>query len=239
MEPIAMRPTDDHDRLIVALDVPSNDAALALVDTLGEAVRFYKVGLELFVGDDHRTVIEKLRAADKRVFADLKLYDIPNTVSHATREAAGLGVDFLTVHGDRKIMEAAAAAKGAVKVLAVTVLTSFDDTDLADVGYGGTVSELVLDRARLAAATGCDGVIASPHEARRIRDELGADLIVVTPGVRPVNDRPADDQKRVATAAEAIAAGADHIVVGRPVREARDPRAAAIALQEEIATALG
>ncbi|MGH9027655.1 MAG: orotidine-5'-phosphate decarboxylase [Acidimicrobiia bacterium] len=239
MGEIAMRPMNDEERLIVALDVPGNDPALALVDQLGDAVRFYKVGLELFVADDHRNMIEKLRAAEKRVFADLKLYDVPNTVAHATKEAARLGVDFLTVHGDRRIMMAAAESKGDTKVMAVTVLTSFDESDLADVGFGGSLSELVLDRARLAAETGCDGVIASPQEARRIRDELGDQLIIVTPGIRPATDRHADDQKRVATAAEAIAAGADHIVVGRPIRSAPDPRAAAVILQGEIATALG
>jgi orotidine-5'-phosphate decarboxylase len=226
-----------EERLIVALDVPSNDAALSLVDTLGDSVGFYKVGLELFVADDHRGLIRKLQALRKRVFFDLKLYDIPNTVAHATKEAAGLGADFLTVHGDRKIMEAAAGAKGDTKVLAVTVLTSLDDTDLADVGFAGTVSDLVLTRARLAVETGCDGVIASPQEARRIRAEVGNKVIIVAPGIRPATDRPADDQKRVATAAEAIAAGADHLVVGRPVRSADDPRAAALALQEEIAAA--
>jgi orotidine-5'-phosphate decarboxylase len=228
----------DDERLIVALDVPTNEAALALVETLGDAARFYKIGLELFVADDHRTVVEKLRAMDKRVFADLKLYDVPNTVAHATKQAAGLGIDFLTVHGDRQIMEAAVSGKGDTKVLAVTVLTSFDESDLADVGYGGPVADLVLSRARLAADTGCDGVIASPREARRIRDELGGALLIVTPGIRSAGDSPADDQKRVATAAEAIAAGADHVVVGRPIREAPDPRATACALQEEIAAAL-
>ena len=225
------------ERLIVALDVPSNDDALALVDTLGDAVLFYKVGLELFVADDHRGLIRKLQALRKRVFFDLKLYDIPNTVAHATKEASELGADLLTVHGDRKIMEAAAGAKGDTKVLAVTVLTSLDDADLADVGFGGRVPDLVLTRARLAAESGCDGVIASPQEAARIREELGDALLIVTPGIRPAADRPADDQKRVATAAEAIAAGADHLVVGRPIRGADDPRAVAEALQDEIANA--
>ena len=224
-----------EERLIVALDVPSNEDALELVDTLGDAVHFYKIGLELFVADDHRGLIRRLQALRKRLFFDLKLYDIPNTVAHATKEAAGLGADFVTVHGDRKIMDAAAAAKGDTKVLAVTVLTSLDETDLADVGFGGAVSDLVLTRANLAAEAGCDGVIASPQEARRIHEELGDRLLIVTPGIRPATDRPADDQKRVATAAEAIAAGADHLVVGRPVRAAADPRAAAVALQAEIA----
>jgi orotidine-5'-phosphate decarboxylase len=227
-----------QDPLIVALDVPSNDEALTLVDRLGDTVHFYKVGLELFVADDHRALIEKLQALEKRVFADLKLYDVPNTVARATKEAARLGVDFLTVHGDRQIIEAAVTSKGDTKILAVTVLTSFDNSDLADVGYRGPVADLVLSRARLAAETGCDGVIASPREARRIRDELGDALLIVTPGIRPAGNRPTDDQKRVATAAEAIAAGADHVVVGRPIREAPDPRATALALQEEIATAL-
>jgi orotidine-5'-phosphate decarboxylase len=229
--------TQPEERLIVALDVPSNDDALGLVETLGDVVHFYKVGLELFVADDHRGLIRRLQALRKRVFFDLKLYDIPNTVAHATKEAAGLGADFVTVHGDRKIMEAAAGAKADTKVLAVTVLTSLGEADLADVGFGGTVSDLVVTRARLAAETGCDGVIASPQEAARIRDELGDQLIIVTPGIRPATDRPADDQTRVATAAEAMAAGADHLVVGRPIRAASDPHGAAVALQDEIAAA--
>ena len=167
------------------------------------------------------------------MFADLKLYDIPETVRRAVANLRGSGASFLTVHGHRSVMEAAAREKGAMKILAVTVLTSFDQRDLEEMGSSRTVEQLVLARAQGAADSGCDGVISSGHEAKALKKEFGNRLLVVTPGIRPVEDRK-DDQKRTVDVAQAFANGADYIVVGRPVRDAADPRAAALAIQKTI-----
>ncbi|MGA8051908.1 MAG: orotidine-5'-phosphate decarboxylase [Burkholderiales bacterium] len=224
-----------EERLIVALDVPTAADARALVERLGSAVRFYKIGLELFTSGGYFELLEWLVARGNRVFADLKLYDIPETVRRATANLSASGASFLTVHGHRSIMEAAVRERGGMKILAVTVLTSFDQSDLAEMGAGTDVAQLVLSRARHAVQAGCDGVIASGLEAPRIKSEFGARLLVVTPGIRPAESRPRDDQKRTVDVAQAFANGADYIVVGRPVRDAADPRAAAQAIQATIA----
>ena len=221
------------ERLIVALDVPTPKEARALAEQLGDAVRFYKIGLELFTSDGTFDLLGWLSARGNKVFADLKLYDIPETVRRAVANLRGSGATFLTVHGHRSVMEAAAREKGAMKILAVTVLTSFDQRDLEEMGSSRTVEQLVLARAQGAADSGCDGVISSGHEAQALKKQFGNRLLVVTPGIRPVEDRK-DDQKRTVDVAQAFANGADYIVVGRPVRDAADPRAAALAIQKTI-----
>ncbi|WP_353251500.1 orotidine-5'-phosphate decarboxylase [Salinisphaera sp. PC39] len=226
-----------RERLIFALDVPHHIAAQRLVDDLGDSVVFYKVGLELALAEGFLDLIDWLRERDKKVFVDLKLFDVPATVARAIHRLSERGVDFTTVHGNQGIMEAAAEAKsGNLKVLAVTALTSLDRGDLTDLGFDCDVESLVLSRARRALAAGCDGVVSSGLEVPALRRHAPEKLIAVTPGIRPVaND---DDQKRVMTPAAAIEGGADYLVVGRPIRDADDPRAAAEAIQAEIATAL-
>ncbi len=225
------------ERLIFALDVPDLDAARALIARLGDQVRFYKLGLELLMAGDYFALVDELVGAGKRVFLDLKFFDIPATVSAAVRQLRGRGASFVTVHGNQAILEAACAERGELKVLAVTALTSLDRDDLVDLGFpeGVDVEDLVLSRARRALACGCDGVISSGLEARRLREELGERLLVVTPGIRPFDNRREDEQKRVMTPRQAFLAGADHIVVGRPIRDADDPAAVAGAIQDEIA----
>ena len=227
------------ERLIVALDVPTAAEARALADTLGDAAGFYKVGLELFSAPGCFELIAWLAGRGNKVFADLKLYDIPETVRRAVANLRGRGASFLTVHGHRSVMQAAAREKGDLKILAVTVLTSFDQSDLDEMGAAMSAEDLVLARARGAVETGCDGVIASGLEAARLKAAFKDRLLVVTPGIRPVEGKEQakmrDDQKRTVDVAQAFAAGADYIVVGRPIREAADPRAAAVAIQETIA----
>ncbi len=224
-----------EERLIAALDVASAEQAKSLVERLGDSVRFYKVGLELFMAGGMFELIDWLTKKGNRVFADLKFFDIPETVAAAVRGLRNRGVTFATVHGNQAMLEAAGEAKGEVKILAVTVLTSLDQGDLDDLGFHCDVEKLVLSRARRALEAGCDGVIASGIEAPALKRELGERLLVVAPGIRPVQNRPSDDQKRTVDAAEAFANGADYIVVGRPIRQAADPRAAAQAIQETIA----
>jgi orotidine-5'-phosphate decarboxylase len=221
------------ERLIVALDVPDAKQARALAEKLGDTVRFYKVGLELSSTEGYFELIAWLTARGARVFADLKLYDIPETVRRAVANLRGRGATFLTVHGHRSVMEAAAREKGAMKILAVTVLTSFDQRDLDEMGATKNVEQLVLARAKGALESGCDGVISSGLEAAKLKAEFGKRLLVVTPGIRPVGADTAD-QKRTVDVAQAFANGADYIVVGRPVRDAADPRAAAQRIQETI-----
>lgn len=223
-----------RDRLIVALDHPSARAALEQVDALGDAVERYKVGLELYVAEG-RALVDELHERDKRLFLDLKLHDIPETVRRAAEIASKMGVELLTVHaaGGRKMLEAAVAGAGATKVLAVTLLTSLDGGDLAADGIAGSVEEAVLRRARLAEAAGCAGVIASPQEAAAIRAIVKPSFFVITPGVRLA--ATSDDQKRVATPKAARQAGADAVVVGRPIRDAKDRRAAAAEFSRELA----
>ena len=231
-----------RERLIVALDVPDAPAARAFVAQLGDAAVFYKIGLELFMAGGFFELLADLRGQGKKVFVDLKFFDIPETVSRAVANLAERGADFCTVHGNQSIMEAAAKAKsGSLKVLGVTALTSLDRGDLDDLGFKCDVGELVLSRARRALAAGCDGVVSSGLEVEKLKGEIGSKLICVTPGIRPVDNKTVNsalgDQKRVMTPAAAIKAGADYIVVGRPIRDAKDPRAAAKAIQDEIAAA--
>lgn len=226
---------NNRDRLIFALDVPEADRARALVEQLGDAVTFYKVGLELMMAGGYFELIDWLLERDKKVFTDLKFFDVPATVGRAVARLASRGVTFATVHGNQSIMEAAAEAKGdSLKILAVTVLTSLDRGDLDDLGFDCDVGQLVLSRARRALEAGCDGVIASGLELPAMRSAIDRRLLVVTPGIRPVENRPADDQKRVVTVEQAFTDGADHIVVGRPIRDAADPRQAAEAIQASI-----
>jgi len=225
-----------RERLIVALDVPSADDAKALVKRLGDSVAFYKIGLELAMRPGYFELLDWLLGRDKRVFADLKLYDIPATVGAAVRQLSACGADFLTVHGERSIMEAAAGHKGSrLKVLAVTVLTSIGPADLKATGIEISLDALALLRANQAVQSGCDGVIASGLEAANLRASLGAAPLIVTPGIRPADQRGGDDQKRVVSPSEALSNGADYIVVGRPIRAAADPYAAASNIQDEIA----
>ena len=225
-----------EERLIAALDVADAEQARTLVERLGESVRFYKVGLELFMAGGVFELIDWLAKRGNKVFADLKFFDIPETVAAAVRGLRKRGVTFATVHGNQAMLEAAGAAKGDVKILAVTVLTSLDQGDLDDLGFRCDIEKLVLSRARRALAAGCDGVISSGMEAPALRRELGDRLLVVTPGIRPVENRPSDDQKRTVDVAQAFGNGADYIVVGRPIRQAADPRAAAQAIQSTIAS---
>ena len=224
-----------RERLIVALDVPSADDAHALVARLGDEAVFYKLGLEVFMAGGYFELVDWLVARGKRVFVDLKFFDVPETVRSAVRALRGRGIALATVHGNQKMMEAAAAEKGEVKILAVTVLTSLDRGDLDDLGFACDVDRLVLSRARRALAAGCDGVISSGLEAPMLKRELGDRILVVTPGIRPVENRTADDQKRTVDVSQAFANGADYIVVGRPIRQAADPAAAAAAIQATIA----
>lgn len=224
-----------RDRLIFAMDVPDTAQARKLAATLGDAVQFYKLGLELMMSGDYFELLEWMIARDKKVFADLKFFDVPATVAAAVRQLSRHGVTFATVHGNQGIMEAAAQAKGGMKVLAVTVLTSLDRGDLDDLGFACDVERLVLSRARRAFEAGCDGVVASGLELPALRRAVDGRLLVVTPGIRPVENRPADDQKRVVTVEQAFRDGADYIVVGRPIRDAADPRQAAEAIQHTIA----
>ena len=225
-----------RERLIAALDVPDAAQARAYAERLGDAVRFYKIGLELFTAGGYFELLAWLRARGGMVFADLKLYDIPETVRRAVANLRASGAEFVTLHAERSIMEAAAREKGSLKLLAVTVLTSFDQKNLAEMGYAGSVEDLVLQRARTALDSGCDGVIASGLEAPKIKAAFGDRLLVVTPGIRPAGSA-LGDQKRAVDVAQAFANGADYIVVGRPIRDAADPRAAAEAIQAAIASA--
>jgi orotidine-5'-phosphate decarboxylase len=226
-----------RDRLIVALDVPSVTAAAALVERLGDAVSFYKIGYQLAYAGG-LPFADTLVRADKRVFLDLKLHDIGNTVAKGVESVARLGASFLTVHAYPQTMKAAAAARGdaGLRILAVTVLTSYDDADLAAAGYAAGVSELVAWRAAQARELGIDGLVCAAEEAAHLRPVVGPGMALVTPGIRPAG-AAVGDQKRVMTPARAIAAGADYLVVGRPIVEAGDPRAAADAIVAEIAAA--
>jgi orotidine-5'-phosphate decarboxylase len=230
-----MRP---EDRLIVALDVSSAREAQKIVHTLGSAVSVYKVGNQLFTAEGPG-VVKQLVQSGKKVFLDLKFHDIPNTVAGGVRSSAAMGVSMLTVHAAggsamlRAAMEAARQASKPPIVLAVTVLTSLSDADLQETGVAGSTRDHALVLATLAQNCGCNGVVASPHEARIIRQDLGAGFVIVTPGIRPAGSAKGD-QSRVNTPAEAIAAGADYVVVGRPITAAADSRRAAEAIVAEI-----
>ena len=224
------------DRLIFAMDVPDCDRARELADELGDAVTFYKIGLELMMSGGYFELLDWMLARDKKVFADLKFFDIPATVGSAVRQLKDRGASCVTVHGNQSIMEAAAENKGEnLKVLAVTVLTSLDRGDLDDLGFDCDVEALVLSRAKRALESGCDGVISSGLEAPKLREFVDNKLLVITPGIRPVDNKPTGDQKRVVSVEQAFINGADHIVVGRPIRDAASPREAAESIQATIA----
>lgn len=225
-----------NERLIFAMDVPDCDRARQLAEELGDSVVFYKLGLELMMSGGYFELLDWMLARGKKVFADLKFYDIPATVGAAVRQLKDRGASFVTVHGDKSIMEAAAENKGDdLKVLVVTVLTSLDRSDLGDLGIDCDVGELVLSRAKLAFETGCDGVISSGLEAPKLREHVDKRLLVITPGIRPADNKPTGDQKRVVSVEQAFRNGADYIVVGRPIRDAAHPRAAAESIQATIA----
>jgi len=227
---------EPRDRLIVALDMASVEDARAMVARLGDSVSFYKIGYQLgFAGGV--TFTRELIDSGKEVFVDLKLHDIGNTVAQGVKSVARLGAKFLTVHAYPQTMQAAVEAREAgLRILAVTVLTSSDDADLVAAGYAFTVPQLVARRAAQAREIGVDGLVCSPEEVASLRAIVGPKLALVTPGIRPVGSSP-DEQKRVATPAAAIAAGADYLVVGRPVIAAADPKAAAVAIVTDIAAA--
>lgn len=238
MNPYAAQPIAARERLIVALDLPDAGEARHLVERLGERVVFYKLGLELCMSGGYFDLIRWLKARDKKIFADLKFFDVPETVARAVRALSKWEVDFCTVHGNDAMMAAAAGEKGCMKLLAVTALTSLDRGDLNDLGFACDLERLVLSRARRALAAGCDGVVSSGLEIPALRREAGPRLLVVTPGIRPLDNRPEDDQKRIITPKAAITAGADYLVVGRPIRDAADPSTAAERIQAEIAEGL-
>ncbi|UGV24491.1 orotidine-5'-phosphate decarboxylase [Rhodopseudomonas boonkerdii] len=233
-----MTAIDPRDRLIVALDVPDVASAEAMIERLGDSVTFYKIGYQLgYAGG--LPLVRKLADAGKKVFADLKMHDIGNTVARGVESVARLGATFLTVHAYPQTMQAAAnASKGsALRILAVTVLTSYDNEDLKAAGYQLGVSELVTTRAQQAQALGIDGLVCSPEEAGNLRKLIKPEMVLVTPGVRPAGAE-LGDQKRVMTPAKAIAAGSDYLVVGRPIMAADDPKAAAEAIVAEITASL-
>ena len=224
------------DRLILALDVPSAPRARDIVETLGDTVSFYKIGLELFLSGGYFELADWLRSRDKKVFADLKLFDVPQTVRSAVRQLRTRDVDFVTVHGNDAILRAACeAAAGSLGILAVTVLTSLDRADMEDLGFQTDIGAVVLSRARRAERIGCAGVISSGHEAARVRSEVSPRFRIVVPGIRAAVAAGIDDQKRTVDVETAFGAGADYIVMGRPIRNARDPAVAAADIQARIA----
>jgi len=235
-----MQPSDinPRDRLIVALDLPGIEPAEAMIARLGDSVSFYKIGYQLAYADG-LPLVGKLADKGKKVFIDLKLHDIGNTVARGVESLAKMGATFLTVHAYPQTMKAAVEARAGsgLQILAVTVLTSYDDGDLHTAGYRLGVSDLVEARAQQAQVLGVDGLVCSPEEAATLRRIVGHQMRLVTPGIRPAGSATGD-QKRIMTPSRAIAAGADYLVVGRPILEAADPKAAAEAIQAEIAPAL-
>jgi orotidine-5'-phosphate decarboxylase len=234
--PTANTRIPNRERLIFALDVPSLEDARALINRLGDSVEFYKLGLEVFLSGHYFELMAELKDKGKKVFADLKLFDIPATVAAAVRQLARHEVNFCTVHGNDGMLKAAADAKGGMQILAVTALTSLDQGDLDDLGFQCDARTLVLSRARRALKLGCDGVVSSGLEVNVLREHADPRLITVCPGIRPVHND--DDQQRVMTPYQAMRDGADYLVVGRPIRTASDPAAAAESIQSEIARAM-
>lgn len=230
------------DRLIIALDVPTASHAQRLIQSIGDAGTFYKVGLELFTAEGPRFVRD-LVASGKKVFLDLKIHEIPNSAAGAVRSASALGVSMITVHatGGLKMMQAASiaalAAPHRLTVLAVTILTSLSDEDIRQIGYTSNASDQVVRLANLAKNAGCGGLVSSPQEVRQLRRELGDELAIVTPGIRPLGSE-VGDQARIATPADALYAGASHLVVGRPINAADDPAAAARLILQEMQEAI-
>lgn len=231
---LSTRAIPPRERLIAALDVPAADDARRLVRTLGDAVHFYKLGFELMMSGEYFELVDELAGAGKKLFLDLKLYDIPETIGRAMRSLRERPAQFVTVHYDRRVLEAACRERGELGILAVTVMTSIDASDLRDHGFpaGTEPADLVVARSKKALDIGCAGVIASAQEAPRIRAAVGPKLAIVTPGIRPAQTR--DDQRRVMTPQAAFENGADYIVVGRPLRDAADPRAAADSIQQTL-----
>jgi orotidine-5'-phosphate decarboxylase len=247
MNQLSVNSIDPQDRLIFALDYQSTDTAREMVQKLGDTVSFYKMGLELFMAGGYYELLAELVQQNKKVFVDLKFFDVPETVASAVRQLRDRGATFTTIHGNDSIMKAAVREKGSdLKILAVTVLTSLDRGDLDDLGFECDVEQLVVSRAKRAAQLGCDGVIASGQEAAPIRQawqevrasqpDISNNFLIVTPGIRPVDNTTTDDQKRTVDVEEAFSNGADYIVVGRPIRLAPDPAQAAAAIQSRIAT---
>ena len=233
-----MSPAPARDRLIFALDVATADDARAWVSRLGDVVSFYKIGMELLTSGDYFRVLDALAAQGKQVFVDLKFHDVPATVAATIRGLRRFPVSFCTIHAQHAaMMQAAAAEKGDIRLLGVTVLTSMDRADLQQLGIDRDPADVVVDRARAAQAAGLDGVIASGQEAAALRAATGPGFLVVCPGIRPAGPG-GDDQKRTVDVPTAFASGADYIVVGRPIRQAADPVAAAEAIQAQIAAAL-
>lgn len=235
MSYLSDKPIPARERLIFALDVPTADEARALVEELGDSVSFYKLGLELFMAGGYFELVQWLLKKEKKVFVDLKLFDVPQTVRSAVRQLNKYGATFATVHGNDEVFRAAVKEKGDLKILAVTVLTSLDQGDLDDLGFKVDIKSVVLSRARRALEAGCDGVISSGIEVPELRKNLGERFVVVTPGIRPVKN--IDDQKRTVDVEEAFHNGADYIVVGRPIKEPQDfstPKEAADDIQRRI-----
>ena len=224
-----------QERLIFALDVSSRAEAESWVNNLGSAVSFYKLGLQIFMAGEYFPLVEWLKNQGKKVFVDLKFFDVPETVRSAVHQLRDKRIEFVTVHGNDDMLRAAVEEKDAIKILAVTVLTSLDRHDLQDLGFSCDVTELVLSRAKRALAIGCDGVISSGIEAPRLREHLGNSFLIVSPGIRPVDNRLVDDQKRTVDVERAFHNGADYIVVGRPIRNAPNPREKAEEIQSRIA----
>ena len=228
------------ERLIFALDIPTVDEAKRLVERLGDSVHFYKLGLEMFMAGGYFELVNWMAGQGKKVFVDLKFFDVPNTVASAVRQLREHKPEFATVHGNDSILKAACEEKGQIKILAVTVLTSLDQSDIYALGFNkemdiddAKIENLVYSRAKRALELGCDGVISSGMEVRRLREGLGSKLTVVVPGIRPVKN--VDDQKRTVDVEDAFENGADYIVVGRPIKSAPDPRAAAEDIQTRMA----
>ena len=228
-------PIAPKERLIFALDVESVDEAKSLVTHLGDSVVFYKAGLELCMSGGYFELLQWLRDRGNKIFADLKFFDVPNTVASAVKQLRKHHPDFVTVHGNDEILRAACREKGRMKILAVTVLTSLDRGDLNSLGFQVDPQALVYSRAARALEIGCDGVISSGLEAEQLRARFGDKLLIVVPGIRPVENRETDDQKRTVDVEDAFRNGADYIVVGRPIRNAPHPRAAAEQIQGRIA----
>jgi orotidine-5'-phosphate decarboxylase len=233
---LSQKTIPSRERLIFAMDVPTVDEAKTIVHSLGDSVLFYKLGLHLFMAGGYYELIKWIRDRGKQIFVDLKFFDVPETVKSAVAQLKNSGASFATVHGNDSILRAAAEAKNDVKILAVTVLTSLDQGDISALGFQCDVETLVLSRARRAIQIGCDGVISSGLEAEKLRRDLGQKFLIVSPGIRPVENRLIpDDQKRIVSVEEAFLKGADYIVVGRPIRNAADPKAKAEEIQNTIA----
>jgi len=224
-----------NERIIFALDVGSKEEAEKWIDLLGDHISFYKVGLQLFLAGWF-PVIDMITQRGHKVMVDLKLFDVPETVKLALRQLKDRNITFTTVHGNDPILRAAVRERNGIKILAVTVLTSFAEEDMREMGLSGTIEDLVLVRAKRALSLGCDGVVSSGLEAPRLRDALGDNFLIVTPGIRPGKniEIPEDDQKRIVTAQDAIINGADYVVVGRPISKAKDPVAVVESMQREI-----